>query len=127
MTNQIRENTRIMANSLANVNTERPLEQSTSAMVDLTAESPQAIEENMDSEDDLKTKMEELDRKLKTETAEKEKLKKELVTLNKKLSDKQNEVLKIKQMKKRNEILEEENRIRKRPENNTAENINEAS
>ena len=127
MTNQIRENTRIMANSLANVNTERPLEQSTSAMVDLTAESPQAIEENMDSEDALKAKIEELDGKLKTETAEKEKLKKELVTLNKKLSDKQNEVLKIKQMKKRNEILEEENRIRKRPENNTAENINEAS
>ena len=58
--------------------------------------------------------------KLKKESEEHEKSKKELVKLNKKLSDKQNEILKLKtdfqKMKRRNDILEEENRSRKRPE-----------
>jgi len=67
--------------------------------------------------------------KLKKESEENEKSKKELVALNKKLCQKQNEILKLKtdfqKMKRRNGILEEENILRKRPEDKSAEKKNE--
>ena len=67
--------------------------------------------------------------KLKKESEENEKSKKELVALNKKLCQKQNEILKLKtdfqKMKRRNGILEEENILRKRPEDKSTEKKNE--
>ena len=58
--------------------------------------------------------------KLKKESEEHEQSKKELAKLNKKLSDKQDEILKLKadfqKSKRKNDILEKENLLRKRPE-----------
>ena len=71
--------------------------------------------------------------KLKKESEEHEKSKKELVKLNKKLCDKQNEIVKLKtdfqKMKRRNGVLEEENRLRKQPKDpsNSTEKKNEVS
>ena len=52
-----------------------------------------------------------------------------MVALNKKLCQKQNEILKLKtdfqKMKRRNGILEEENILRKRPEDKSTEKKNE--
>ena len=52
-----------------------------------------------------------------------------MVALNKKLCQKQNEILKLKtdfqKMKRRNGILEEENLLRKRPEDKSTEKKNE--
>ena len=70
-----------------------------------------------------------IEEKLKKESEENEKSKKELVALNKKLCQKQNEILKLKtdfqKMKRRNGILEEENILRKRPEDKSTEKKNE--
>ena len=71
--------------------------------------------------------------KLKKESEEHEKSKQELVKLNKKLCDKQNEIVKLKtdfqKMKRRNGVLEEENRLRKQPKDpcNSTEKKNEVS
>ena len=72
--------------------------------------------------------------KLRKESEEHEKSKKELTKLNKKLCDKQNEIVKLRtdfqKMKRRNGVLEEENRLRKQKPGNTdnsTNNINEVS
>ena len=63
--------------------------------------------------------------KLKKESEEHEKSKKELTKLNKKLCDKQNEIVKLRtdfqKMKRRNGVLEEENRLRKQKPGNSGD------